>query len=121
VAGARWFVPAEELAAVRADALATIGYVANWRMIYRGSGYFETTAGASPLRHAWSLGIEEQFDLLWPLAVVALRSRLAVGLACGLGVLRSIRSARSPNRRRRHRMSRRRSAVARHRRRGWRC
>jgi len=53
VAGARWFVPAEELAAVRADALATIGYVANWRMIYRGSGYFETTAGASPLRHAW--------------------------------------------------------------------
>jgi peptidoglycan/LPS O-acetylase OafA/YrhL len=89
VVGARWFVPAEELAAVRTDALATIGYVANWRMIYRGGGYFETTAGASPLQHAWSLGIEEQFYLLWPLAVVGLRSRFAVGLAAGIGALGS--------------------------------
>jgi peptidoglycan/LPS O-acetylase OafA/YrhL len=89
VAAARWLVAAEELAALRADALATLGYVANWRMIYRGGGYFETTAATSPLQHAWSLGIEEQFYLLWPLAVLALRSRLAIGLVAGAGALAS--------------------------------
>jgi peptidoglycan/LPS O-acetylase OafA/YrhL len=89
VGGARWFSPAEELASVRADVLATLGYVANWRMIYRGDGYFDTTAATSVLQHAWSLGIEEQFYLLWPLAVLLLRSRLAIGVAAVAGTVAS--------------------------------
>ena len=40
-------------------------------MIYRGDDYFTQTAAPSPLQHTWSLGIEEQFYVLWPLIVVA--------------------------------------------------
>jgi peptidoglycan/LPS O-acetylase OafA/YrhL len=89
----RWLVPPEELATLRTDALATLAYLANWRMIYRGSDYFTTTAAASPLQHAWSLGIEEQFYLLWPLIVVVAtrlrRPRLAIGVLAGAGALAS--------------------------------
>jgi peptidoglycan/LPS O-acetylase OafA/YrhL len=66
----RLLLPAKETALLRGDALSTLGYVANWRMIYRGADYFATTAAPSPLQHAWSLGIEEQFYLLWPLLLV---------------------------------------------------
>jgi peptidoglycan/LPS O-acetylase OafA/YrhL len=57
----------EELRTIRADALASIGYVANWRFITSGSSYFEQFQAPSPLRHMWSLAIEEQFYLIWPL------------------------------------------------------
>ncbi|HEY7224533.1 MAG TPA: acyltransferase family protein [Micromonosporaceae bacterium] len=90
----RVIVPPEDTALLRGDTLAALGYVANWRMIYRGSGYFAQTADPSPLQHTWSLGIEEQFYLLWPLVVVlALRWRrgraglLAVAL---LGTVASV-------------------------------
>ena len=85
----------EELPALRADAVAAIAYVANWRMMDRGGGYFAETAVPSPLQHTWSLGIEEQFYLLWPLLVVALlalirRRRLRVLLlVCGAGAAAS--------------------------------
>src|SRR4030095_11069670 len=55
---------------LRGDALAALGYIANWRMIYRGSDYFAQNASPSPLQHTWSLGIEEQFYLLCRLLVV---------------------------------------------------
>jgi peptidoglycan/LPS O-acetylase OafA/YrhL len=84
-----------ELSLLRGDALAALGYVANWRMIYRGDGYFIQTAGPSPLQHTWSLGIEEQFYVLWPLAVVALlaiglrRPRILLGAVCVAGAAAS--------------------------------
>jgi peptidoglycan/LPS O-acetylase OafA/YrhL len=71
VAAYRSLLSTPELGLLRGDALAALGYVANWRMIYRGDDYFAQTATASPLQHTWSLGIEEQFYLLWPLIVVA--------------------------------------------------
>jgi peptidoglycan/LPS O-acetylase OafA/YrhL len=71
VAG-RYLLPPVELGQLRGDEFAALGYVANWRMIFRGSGYFAQTAAPSPLQHTWSLGIEEQFYLLWPLVVVGL-------------------------------------------------
>ena len=52
---------------LRWDGLATLGYVANWRLVFSHQGYFEQLAGASPLRHAWSLAVEEQWYLLWPM------------------------------------------------------
>jgi peptidoglycan/LPS O-acetylase OafA/YrhL len=42
-------------------------------MLWHESGYFDTSALAKPLLHLWSLGIEEQFYLLWPLLLVAIR------------------------------------------------
>jgi peptidoglycan/LPS O-acetylase OafA/YrhL len=67
-----WLVPPEELPALRWDGLAAVGYVANWRMADRDGDYFTATGTPSPLQHTWSLGIEEQFYLLWPLVLVGL-------------------------------------------------
>jgi peptidoglycan/LPS O-acetylase OafA/YrhL len=68
------FAQPDELARVRSDALATLAYVANWSGIFAKRSYWELFAAPSPLEHTWSLAIEEQFYIVWPLvAVWALR------------------------------------------------
>ncbi|MDX6275197.1 MAG: hypothetical protein QOJ92_2407 [Frankiales bacterium] len=81
-------------AGLRGDALATIGYVANWRLVLDGGGYFAQQADPSALQHTWSLAIEEQFYLLWPLIVVAAlalarRRRWLVGVVAAVGAAAS--------------------------------
>ncbi len=51
---------------IRGDGLASLGYVANWRFILSHQSYFESFSAPSPLRHMWSLAIEEQWYLIWP-------------------------------------------------------
>jgi peptidoglycan/LPS O-acetylase OafA/YrhL len=51
---------------LRGDITATLAYVANWHFI-ASSSYFEATGEESPLQHMWSLAVEEQFYVLWPL------------------------------------------------------
>jgi peptidoglycan/LPS O-acetylase OafA/YrhL len=52
------------------------GFVANF-VLWRESGYFDAPAQLKPLLHLWSLGIEEQFYLVWPLLLyVAWKLRL---------------------------------------------
>lgn len=45
---------------------AGVGFISNL-VLLRESGYFDTTAETKPLLHLWSLGIEEQFYIFWPL------------------------------------------------------
>ena len=63
-------VPSIQLSALRGDSLASLFYVANWRFISTGSSYFDMFIAPSPVRHLWSLAIEEQFYLVWPLVVL---------------------------------------------------
>jgi peptidoglycan/LPS O-acetylase OafA/YrhL len=61
----------------RGDALAAIGYAANWRFVASDLSYAELFRGDSPLQHYWSLAIEEQFYLVLPLLTVVLLRRRA--------------------------------------------
>lgn len=71
------------------EIVGALGYVTNWQLITTGESYFDQFAAPSPLQHVWSLAIEEQFYLFWPLAAVALLgtarslSRLGIGAAVG--------------------------------------
>src|SRR5206468_3008795 len=54
------------------------GFVSNL-LFWKESGYFDASAETKPLLHLWSLGIEEQFYIVWPLALwAAWKSRLNV-------------------------------------------
>ncbi|MBL8717567.1 MAG: acyltransferase family protein [Myxococcales bacterium] len=73
----------DKVARTARQALYALLYVANWTTIARGDDYFQRFSGPGPLDHLWSLAIEEQFYLLWPLLVFGLlalgkrRARLA--------------------------------------------
>ena len=69
---ARFVADTSELGRIRDDGIATIAYVANWRAIFADQDYWDLFAAPSPLQHMWSVAIEEQFYLLWPLVIVGL-------------------------------------------------
>ncbi len=45
-------------------------YVSNWQLIFQHVSYFARFGPPSPLNHLWSLGIEEQFYIVWPLVLL---------------------------------------------------
>ncbi|MCP3911363.1 MAG: acyltransferase [Actinomycetia bacterium] len=56
---------------VRREGVAAVGYLTNWYLILRQESYFDGFGRPSPLRHLWSLAIEEQFYLVWPILLAA--------------------------------------------------
>ena len=93
-----WFAPTMERASLRGDSIAGLLYVANWRFVVSGQSYFDLFSAPSPLRHLWSLAIEEQFYLVWPLVVMATAFavrrvrwvRFAVGMLALAGAIASV-------------------------------
>jgi peptidoglycan/LPS O-acetylase OafA/YrhL len=66
------FADSDALGAIRRDGVATLLYVNNWAQVVEGASYFDAFTAPSPLRHAWSLAIEEQFYFVWPLVVLGM-------------------------------------------------
>ena len=61
----------DQLSTVRTATAAAAGYVSNWWLSFAHQSYFVSVGRPSMLQHLWSLAIEEQFYLLWPLIAVA--------------------------------------------------
>ena len=83
-------VQPERLAELRDQAVAALGYHLNWRLIADHKSYFDAAGGPSALEHLWSLSIEEQFYLVFPLLCglvlvrVGRKGAVAVALAGAL-------------------------------------
>ena len=67
---AAFVAPAGTYPGLRLDSLSTLFYVANWHFILSGANYFDQASLPSLLTHTWSLAVEEQFYLVWPLVVL---------------------------------------------------
>lgn len=59
----------EILGTLRGDVVAALFYGFNWFQIWVGTSYF-TSFEFVPLRHLWSLAVEEQFYLIWPIVML---------------------------------------------------
>jgi peptidoglycan/LPS O-acetylase OafA/YrhL len=55
---------------LRGDLLAAVGYGTNWWLIVEDTSYFGTGDRPRLLTHLWSLSVEEQFYLVWPLVMI---------------------------------------------------
>jgi peptidoglycan/LPS O-acetylase OafA/YrhL len=87
------FIAPEGLTRLWGEVLAAVAYVSNWFLIARDQSYFESFTRPSPLRHLWSLAIEEQFYLLWPLALCVLLRRCTRRVAALLAMTAAVASA----------------------------
>ncbi|MFB7617217.1 acyltransferase family protein [Kitasatospora sp. NPDC056181] len=59
------------------DLIASAGQFANWRFVGRQTDYLAAERDPSPLQHFWSLGVENQFYLLWGMLLLGLARHLA--------------------------------------------
>ena len=83
---ASWFVlPPLDIPDVAKDVFASALFVGNIRFAIQATDYFAADVVRSPVLHYWSLGVEEQFYLLWPfLLVLAMRFGGRVRLSAGV-------------------------------------
>lgn len=69
--GAAILLPALQARAAMGDGIASALYVSNYWFILRGVDYFASNLPPSPFEHYWSLGVEEQFYLVWAPMILA--------------------------------------------------
>jgi peptidoglycan/LPS O-acetylase OafA/YrhL len=77
-----------EVPGLRGDAVASLFYVNNWHLILSDQSYFQEFARPSLFLHLWSLSVEEQFYLFWPLVFAGGmtlfgRRKLLIGVLAG--------------------------------------
>ncbi|MGY2063063.1 acyltransferase family protein, partial [Nocardia gipuzkoensis] len=63
-------LPPLQARTVLGDAIASALYVGNYRLALQGTDYLNAGAPPSPFQHYWSLGVEEQFYLIWPALII---------------------------------------------------
>lgn len=77
------FLP-DEITRLRPDLLPALTFLTNWQYIFTNQSYFEAAGRPPLLRHLWSLAIEWQFYMIWPLVCMGLfrlRKPLTIALA----------------------------------------
>jgi len=65
-------IPPQDRTQYFVEILGSIFYVQNWVLVRESVDYFAADSGATALQHFWSLSVEEQFYVFWPLIVVLL-------------------------------------------------
>lgn len=94
-----WLLPRERHAELGTDIIGATGYVVNWVLARREVDYLAEDSAPSLVQHYWSLSVEEQFYVVWPLLIIAVlwaarRYRLYFGrlltLCLGLLVVASL-------------------------------
>jgi peptidoglycan/LPS O-acetylase OafA/YrhL len=69
-AASAWLLPPIQARAVLGDAVASALYAGNYRFAVQGTDYLAADTPPSPFQHYWSLGVEEQFYLIWPALLI---------------------------------------------------
>ena len=97
----------EQIGNLRQQGIGTVFYVSNWVFMAEDATYFEAFTDPSPLQHTWSLAIEEQFYLVWPVLLLILllrrvpRAWLIIGTAAmtlaSAGIMWSVASSGALN------------------------
>jgi peptidoglycan/LPS O-acetylase OafA/YrhL len=79
----------------RGDVPAVLGFAGNWWYVFRHQDYFASVGRPSPFQHLWSLGVEEQFYLVWPVTLWLLwrfvrhKRLMVIGIVALLGAVAS--------------------------------
>lgn len=88
-----WFVlPPSRMLATAREAITSALYVQNWELANSANDYLAAADEASPFRHFWTLSVEEQFYLFWPVLLA-----LTIAVALRIGAKAGLRSGPGPD------------------------